>query len=145
MSQCGFSSGFSKGSLLHQVYCACMSLSSAAPFSVWGGGECVLQHSLGGSLRGAVGLLVLWLHQQPLHSSGARVALPSSVPPPGQHVAKQRASVLIRTQVSSLRHLHSRRFFQPSQEAIHSQMRAWKQAWCHLAIITYLLIPSPLL
>lgn len=54
-----------------------------------------------------MGLLALQLHQQPLLSSGSRVAqLP--VPPPGLHVAKQRA-VLIWTQVSSLSYLHSRR------------------------------------
>lgn len=35
--------------------------------------------------------------------------LPSSVPPPGPHAAEQRASVLVWTEVSSLRHFHGRR------------------------------------
>ena len=40
--------------------------------------------------------------------------LPSSVPPPGQHVAKQRASVFVWTEVSSLRYFHGRRRGLPS-------------------------------
>lgn len=35
--------------------------------------------------------------------------------------------------------------FQLSQEAIHSQMKAWRSAWCFLTATTCILIPFPLL
>lgn len=58
-----------------------------------------------------MGLWTLQPHQKPLHSSESVKPgpLPSSVPPLSQHVAKQRASVLVWTEVSSLKHFHSRR------------------------------------
>lgn len=58
-----------------------------------------------------MGLWTLQPHQKPLYSSESMKPgpLPSSVPPLSQHVAKQRASVLVWTEVSSLKHFHSRR------------------------------------
>lgn len=53
-------------------------------------------------------LLALQPHQQPLHSSWSMGSL-AHCPAPGQYRAKQKASVLAWTEVSSLRHFHNTR------------------------------------